>query len=327
MCLAGTADAVAHRDTDDAAPHHDDRPAPTHHHDHGGVAHHPAVAAGEPAREGRSRVSRRALLGGGGALALTTLLPSAPAAAQRGGAERGRLRGRRTVDLTHAFRTDMPTYNNEKPSRETMDAFPEQPEGEFGFYSQRWTFTEHVGTHLDAPGHVIGGARRSPELDPGELVAPAVVIDIRDAAAEDPNATVDVDDVVAFERRHGRIPHGAAVLMRSGWSARWDDGDLAYRGTDSLEEWPFNFPGFSAEACEFLVERRDIVGVGVDTLSTDPGDSTRFPAHEVLGRADRWGLENLANLGDLPPRGATLVVGLVPWQEGSGGPCRAFALS
>jgi kynurenine formamidase len=228
------------------------------------------------------------------------------------------------VDGSHVFSPTMPTFGEEKPSREVIGG--PFPDGEFGFYDQRWTFTEHHGTHMDAPGHVIGGGRLSTDLRPEELFVPAVVIDITGKAAEDPNAVVTVDDVIGFERGNGRIPAGAAVLMDSGWAARWPEGDLAYRGTDSLDEFPFNFPGFSPEACEFLVEQRDVAGVGVDTLSTDPGESTEFPAHEVLGRADRWGLENLTNLDQLPPRGATLVVGLVPWEEGSGGPCRAMAM-
>jgi kynurenine formamidase len=210
---------------------------------------------------------------------------------------------------------DIPTYRPEKPHRETMEEFPMPPRGEFGFYNQRWTFTEHVGTHLDAPGHVIGGGRLAPEVTAAELIAPAVVINISRKAKENPNAVVELDDVVAFERRYGRIPEGAAVLMDSGWARHWDKGDLAYRGTKTLEEFPFNFPGFSPDACDFLIRRRGIVGVGVDTLSTDPGDSTEFPVHEVLGRADRWGLENLTNLDRIPPRGATIFIGLVPWDE------------
>jgi kynurenine formamidase len=260
-------------------------------------------------------VSRRGLLGAGLGAATATLLPAPRAAARR-------VPARRMVDLTHTFSPEMPTFNPEKPDRETIDGFEEPPEGEFGFYSQRWTFTEHVGTHMDAPGHVIGGRRRAPDITPEELLVPAVVIDIRAKAEDDPNATVDVEDLAAFERGDGRIPDGAAVLMDSGWGARWDD-EGAYRGGPSFPD--FNFPGFSPEACEFLIERRGITGVGVDTLSTDPGESTTFPAHEVLGRGDRWGLENLAGLDRLPSRGATLVVGLVPWEEGSGGPCRTFA--
>lgn len=304
MCLAGTRETVRSRQDDDAAP----TAAPQ-------IAHYHEHAAREPAGR-HATVSRRALLGGGLGATLAAVLPATPAAARR-------VPTRRVLDLTRVFAEDMPTYGAEKPERETISG--PFPEGEFGFYNQRWVFTEHVGTHLDAPGHVIGGGRLAPELQPEELILPAVVIDISAKAAKDPNAVVTVRDVVAFERGHGRIPSRAAVFMNSGWGSRWDDGDLAYRGTDDLDEFPFNFPGFSAEACEFLIERRRVVGVGVDTLSTDPGESVDFPAHQVLGRADRWGLENLANLDAMPPRGATVVIGLVPWAEGSGGPCRALA--
>lgn len=263
-------------------------------------------------------MSRRALIGAGVTTAVAaTLLPTMPAEARR-------IPFRHAADLSHVFSPSMPTYGAEKPTRDVFSG--PFPDGEFGFYNQRWVFTEHVGTHMDAPGHVIGGARLTPDIPPEDLIAPAVVINIASKAAVDPNAVVTVDDVVAFERRHGRIPTGAAVLMDSGWASRWSQGDLAFRGTSSLDEFPFNFPGFGADACEFLVERRRIVGVGVDTLSTDPGESTDFPVHELLGRADRWGLEALTNLATLPARGATLIVGLVPWEDGSGGPCRAIAV-
>lgn len=290
MCVNGTTQALA------GAHHHE---------------HHPEPVV--------PRIGRRQLLGAGAVATAATLLPAAPAAARR-------IPARRTADLTHTFAVNMPTYGSEKPHRETMEEFPEQAPGEFGFYNQRWTFTEHVGTHMDAPGHVIGGGRRSPQITPGELIAPVAVVNIRHKARENPNAVVTVADLTAFERRHGRIPDRAAVFMDSGWASRWSRGDLAYRGTQTLDQWPFNFPGWSADAVAFLIRRRDVVGVGVDTLSTDPGNSTQFPAHEVLGRGDRWGLENLTNLDSLPPRGATAFVGLVPWEEGSGGPARVTAI-
>ena len=106
----------------------------------------------------------------------------------------------------------------------------------------------------------------------------------RDKAQENPNAVLDVDDVVAFERRHGRIPRGAAVFMDSGWAERWEDGDLAYRGTATLEEFPFNFPGFSAEACEFLIERREIVGVVNDVRVNGLQDDSRLQVYLPYGQ-------------------------------------------
>ncbi|GAA0995486.1 MULTISPECIES: cyclase family protein [Nocardiopsidaceae] len=228
----------------------------------------------------------------------------------------------RVADLSHVISPTMAGWDDVKPVRETVSEAA--PEGEFGLYVQQWTFGEHTGTHLDAPGHVIGGGRLVPDIRPEELVAPAAVIDVRARAAEDPDTTVTVDDVLAFERAHGEIPAGAAVLMNSGWSARWARGDEAVRGVAADGSW--HFPGFGAEACEFLVARRRVAGVGVDTLSTDPGRSTDFAAHEVLGRADRWGLESLTGLDRLPPTGALLSIGVMPGLDASGGPSRVLAL-
>jgi kynurenine formamidase len=187
---------------------------------------------------------------------------------------------------------------------------------------QEWRIIEHIGTHVDAPGHFTPGGRLSPELRPSELITPAVVIDIADRAAQDPDTVVTVDDLRAFERRHGRIPHDAAVLMYSGWGAKVGDPD-AYRGTDAAGT--LHFPGFGAEACEWLLRRRHIRSLGVDTLSIDPGTSTTFETHLILTGADRYGLENLANLDRIPKRGATIMVGLIPYEEGSGGQARIFA--
>jgi kynurenine formamidase len=149
-----------------------------------------------------------------------------------------------------------------------------------------------------------------------------VVIDIADRAARDPDTMVTVDDLRAFERKHGRIPNGAAVLMHSGWGAKVGNTD-AYRGTDA--SGTLHFPGFSGDACTWLLQRRRIQSLGVDTLSIDPGNSETFDAHLVLTGADRYGLENLANLDRLPLRGTTVVVGLIPLEQGSGGPARIFA--
>jgi kynurenine formamidase len=180
----------------------------------------------------------------------------------------------------------------------------------------------HIGTHVDAPGHFTLGGRLAPELQSSELIVPAVVIDIAGRAARDPDTVVTIEDICSFERKHGRIPRDAAVLMYSGWGAKVGDPD-AYRGTDATGT--LHFPGFRPDACEWLLRRRGIRSLGVDTLSIDPGNSTTFETHLILTGADRYGLENLANLDRIPKRGATIVVGLIPYEEGSGGQARVFA--
>jgi kynurenine formamidase len=272
----------------------------------------PAAAADVPHPRPRpGTVSRRGLLAGAGGAALALAAP-APALAGGRKHDRGRVR-----DLSHVFRAGFPMYVGDPPRRRTVFDFDPN-----GFYAQAWEFAEHAGTHMDAPGHFTPGGRLTPELDPEELFAPVAVIDIARRVAADPDAQVEVADLRAYERHHGRIPRHAAVFMHSGWERRVGDPD-AYRnpGPDGT----FHFPGFGLEAVEWLLERRHIRAIGVDTLSLDIGASTTFAVHSRLLGADRYGLENLANTSRIPPRGAEAIVGVVPWEQGSGGPCRVLA--
>lgn len=262
-------------------------------------------------QEGVPRLDRRAALLGAAGVALAATLP-------------GRALGstkptNRLQDLTHVFREGFPMFLGAPPApdREVLVTVPAN-----GFYGQRWTFWEHTGTHLDVPAHFIADGRQSPEIPLEELVRPLVVIDISARAASDPDAVVLPGDLVAFERRHGRIPRGAVACMYSGWESRVGS-EAAYRnvGADGKQ----HFPGFGKAAAEWLLAERDIAGIGVDTLSLDHGASTTFDTHLTVLGADRYGIENLANLAKVPPRGATIVVGLIPWEHGSGGPARVFA--
>jgi kynurenine formamidase len=261
-------------------------------------------------------VTRRAALVGGAAAAASAVMGGTASAGERGPAFPHRRHGLR--DLTHPLTTTFPAFvPGEEAARRTTVTIEAN-----GYYMQEWRIIEHIGTHVDAPGHFVTGGRLAPELRPSELIAPAVVIDIADRAAQDPDTVVTVDDLRAFERRHGRIPRDAAVLMDSGWAAKVGD-PAAYRNPDAAGT--LHFPGFGAEATEWLLRRRQIRGVGVDTLSTDPGTSTTFETHLLLAEADRYGIENLANLDRIPKRGATIMVGLIPYEEGSGGQARIFA--
>jgi kynurenine formamidase len=253
---------------------------------------------------------------GGAAVAVSAALAGTAQAGERPPAVSGGRHGLR--DLTHELKTSIPPFApGEEPVREPAATFEVD-----GYYMQKWTIIEHIGTHVDAPGHFTPGGRLAPDLEPSELIVEAVVVDIADRAARDPDTVVTVDDLRAFERRHGRIPRNSAVLMNSGWGAKIDDAD-AYRGDNG--DGVLHFPGFGAEATEWLLRRRGIRGLGVDTLSIDPGISETFDTHVILTGADRYGLENLANLDRIPRRGATIMVGLIPYEAGSGGQARIFA--
>jgi kynurenine formamidase len=261
--------------------------------------------------EGLPKLDRRAALLGAAGAAVAAALP--------GRALGAKLPTNRLQDLTHEFREGFPGFLGAPAviDRQVTVTIPAN-----GFYGQTWTLWEHSCTHMDVPAHFVTGGRFSPQITLDELVRPLVVIDISARAAANADAEVLVSDLVDFEHGNGRIPRGAVVAMNSGWAAR-SGSVAAYRnvGADGLQ----HFPGFSKAAVEWLLEERDIAGIGVDTLSLDPGRSQTFDAHVTVLGADRYGIENLANLDRVPERGATVIVGLVPWEQGSGGPARVFA--
>jgi kynurenine formamidase len=246
--------------------------------------------------------------------ALTATAPSVTAAARRSSVPPPRHGSR---DLTHRLRKDFPTFTGVQPTDEVIADLSTD-----GFFAKRWSIGEHTGTHIDTPGHFVEGMRLVDEIEAAELLAPLVVIDITGKAEEDPNATVDPDDLIAFEREHGPIPERALVCMQSGWAAKAAD-PAAYMGGPAFPE--YNFPGFNIEASDWLLQQRNPVGIGVDTASIDPGNSTSFDVHvEFLG-ADRYGIENLNGLDQVPPVGANVFVGAIPWEGGSGSPVRVIA--
>jgi kynurenine formamidase len=279
-----------------------------HHH------HHPDQAGSEVADHG-TIVHRRTLLRAGAAVAGGAAIVAAGSATPAAAFPK---RARRTADLTHRLVRTFPSFfGPQVVFDEVVNDFSTS-----GFFSKRWTLEEHIGTHIDTPGHFDEGNSLVDQIGPENLVAPVVVIDITAKAAEDPNAVVTPDDLVAFERRHGRIPDRALVCMNSGWAAKVDDGD-AFRGGAGFPD--LNFPGFSIDATDWLVAKRDPVGIGLDTMSLDPGNSADFAVHVEFLASGRYGIESMANLDRIPPRGALAFVGPVPWEDGSGSPCRVIA--
>jgi kynurenine formamidase len=266
----------------------------------------------EAVRDSSPQLSRRGMLAGGGAAALAALLPGEALAHKP---KKWKVKGK-VVDLTHTFTAGFPVYTGNAPTRRTLTNI--NPDG---FYKQEWTFDEHSGTHMDAPGHFVDGGRRTPDFKARELILPIVVIDIAKRAKNDPDTVVNANDLKKFESKHGRIPNGALVAMDSGWAEKVAD-DAAYKGGPA---GAYHFPGFGDEAIEFLLERRKAAAIGVDTLSLDNGQSSTFSVHHNWLAADNFGLENLANLDKLPAHGAFATVGVVPWQDGSGGPARVLA--
>ena len=133
-----------------------------------------------------------------------------------------------------------------------------------------------------------------------------------------------LNGIERWEAEHGRIPTRAIVLLRTGWGRFWNE-PARYQNHDL--QGRMHFPGYSAEAVEYLLKERLARGVGLDTMSVDFGLSRDFAVHHVLGKAGAFGLENLARLDELPARSFWLSVAPIKIETGTGGPARLCAIA
>ena len=232
----------------------------------------------------------------------------------------------RMVDLTHPFNAQT-LYWPTAPSTFKLERLSFGPtEAGYFYAANAFCAPEHGGTHLDAPIHFAEGHRTTDQIPLGQLVAPAVVIDVSTKAAADHDYRLTPDDVLAFEKEHARIEPGTIVLLRTGWSRFWPDRK-AYFGDDTPGDASnLHFPSYGEDAARLLVEERKVAAIGVDTASIDYGSSRDFMVHRVANGANVPGLENLANLEQLPPVGTLLLALPMMIEGGSGGPLRAVAL-
>lgn len=223
------------------------------------------------------------------------------------------------IDLTQTLTPEAPVF----PGFPSFQIEPFMSHEQHGVAIEKLSLVNHTGTHMDAPYHCSPTGMFVDQMPAESLIVPTIVVDITEKAGNDHAALVMPDDLHAWERANGRIPDGAAVLMRSGWGTRYGDA-AAYINADAAGV--AQFPGFGLEAAQWLLAERNVAGLGVDTLSLDHGPSPNFAVHYAFLPTQRWGLECLANLDQLPPSGATLFIGAPKIGNGSGAPARVLAM-
>ncbi|WIG59908.1 MAG: hypothetical protein OJF49_002656 [Ktedonobacterales bacterium] len=198
------------------------------------------------------------------------------------------------------------------------------------WYWNTLTMGEHTGTHFDAPIHWVTGKdlpnNATDTIPPRKFIGPACVIDVTADVAQNPDFLLSVERVKAWEGEHGRISAGAWVLLRSGWSARTSRDAFLNVGADGAHS-----PGFHQDTSAFLVNERDILGVGVETVGTDAGQAggftPPFPNHTTMHGAGKFGITSLVNLDQLPPTGAVVIAAPLKIIGGSGSPLRVIAIA
>ena len=238
----------------------------------------------------------------------------------------------RTVDLTHTLDPDFPVIilppEFGQCARFRMEEVSAYDERGPAWKWHNFYCCEHTGTHFDAPIHWVSGRdlpNNSVDTIPVKrFVAPVCVIDCSAGAAEDEDFELSVETILDWEQQHGRIPAGYWVLMRTDWSKRRGAAYLNMR-----EDGPHS-PGPNPAAVRLLVDERDILGFGTETVGTDAGQGSHYtppyPAHYYLHGAGKYGLQCLCNLDQLPATGAVLIAAPLKIKQGTGSPLRVLAL-
>jgi kynurenine formamidase len=239
----------------------------------------------------------------------------------------------RVVDLTQTLSPEFPALQLPPEFGQVwafkMETISHYDERGPGWYWNNFSCGEHTGTHFDAPVHWISGrdhARNSVDtIDVKHFVAPAVVLDASAEVAQDADWLLTVAFLERWEAQYGRIPAGAWVLLRTDWSKRTDPAQFL-----NLREDGAHTPGPTQEAVEWLIRDRQVHGFGVETINTDAGQSyawpLAYPCHTLMHGSNRYGLQCLKNLDQLPPTGAMILSAPLKIQGGSGSPLRVLAL-
>jgi len=230
------------------------------------------------------------------------------------------------IDLTHEFSEESIYWPTAKPFEKTTVS-----EGytDAGFYYSAYNFeaAEHGGTHADAPVHFYEKGNTVDQIAIEQMIGPAVVIDISEKARNNRNYQFSVDDILMWEKKHGMMPENSILLINTGFSIFWPNRKK-YLGTNkqgpqAVKE--LRFPGIHPEAAAFLVTKRKIKAVGLDTPSIDYGLSKQFQSHQILFQKNIPGFENVTGIDKLPAKGAIVIALPMKIKGGSGAPLRIVA--
>jgi kynurenine formamidase len=209
----------------------------------------------------------------------------------------------RIIDLSHALYATMPLYpGTMAPCFEETAAIETD-----GFREKRISLCVHTGTHVDAPAHLIKGAKNLDQLPLETFYGKALLLDVRETG----KPTITLDDLLFLE---GRIKDGLFLILRTDWSRHWWS-----------ENYFSGYPTLSPEAAHWLADV-GVKGIGMDTLSADPLESSGLPIHHILLSAGMIIVENLTNLSALPEEGFIFSCLPLKIRQADGSPVRAVAI-
>lgn len=224
------------------------------------------------------------------------------------------------IDLTHTIAPGIPVWHGFGPSRFAPAVNPQigKPYAykTDGFEATHYDLsTDQLGTQLDPPAHWAPEYPSIDELPATYTIRPLAVISIVDKVRKDPGYQMQVADIAAWEKGHGRIPAGSAVFIRSNWSKHWHEKNIADNPV---------FPGVTLAALKFLHLQRHILMHGHEPLDTDTTPALEGEAwlmHRGYTQA-----EGVTNLDKVAETGCLVAIGYPKFKGGTGGYARYVAI-
>ncbi|NQY43560.1 MAG: cyclase family protein, partial [Legionellales bacterium] len=192
------------------------------------------------------------------------------------------------VDLTHTLNSKIPSWDQDCGFSHKTTLDYEDCQTDVKFHVQHINMQAGIGTHIDAPAHCINNGKTVENFSLDELISPCICINVSSKAQS--TFKVSIKDILEFEKKHGKIQKSSFVIIYTGWSKYWGDPKMYHNN--------YNFPSVSAEVAKLLLER-DIVGLGIGTLSPDIPDSG-YIVHQLILEEGKYLIENIANADSLP---------------------------
>jgi kynurenine formamidase len=224
------------------------------------------------------------------------------------------------VDLTHSFAADTPVWSGFGQARMTPAADPKTHEPytipKDGFRTTFYEMVGQYGTHVDPPAHFAENGITMDKIPVKRMILPLVVLDDTRFLAKDPNHAFSVADLMAWEKAHGRVPKGAFAALRTDMYKDWDTDPERFKRSE--------FPAWSLETVKFLVEKRGVTAIGHESMDTDTTE--KMESETYMLQQGHFQIEVMANLDQVPAKGALIVVTWPKVKDGLGFPARAFAI-
>ncbi len=231
------------------------------------------------------------------------------------------------VDLSYPFDSETVYWPTAEPFHLKKD-FEGVTEKGFYYSAYKYSGSEHGGTHLDAPVHFSQGRHTVDQIPLEQLMGSGIVVDVTKQCENNSDYQVTTKDFLAWEKKNGRLPNGAMVLLRTGFG-KFYPHRKKYLGTEERGAGAIaklHFPGLHPDAARWLTVNRSIKAIGLDTASIDYGQSTLFESHRILFDKNIPAFENVANLHRLPAKRFSVIALPMKIKGGSGGPLRIIAI-